>query len=217
MNIAGLLLLISIGALPQQTLESQLRQQQQLLQEQRQELQELQRQVERSLNLLQEIRREQDAQEQTSCSAQIRWVGGAERRSVPPGDAVSVQLNLFSTVSRPSGNCLPAAVRMTASYLDANDNLVCTGVIQGVARQNSLTESINLEVRPWDFGNFVWWRNEPPQTNIGPKDLFCFNPDGQAQATRAQLERVVSVRIWTTVLPPGGGLSTAELQLDIQR
>ena len=107
MNIAGLLLLISIGALPQQTLESQLRQQQQLLQEQRQELQELQRQVERSLNLLQEIRREQDGQEQTSCSAQIRWVGGAERRSVPPGDAVSVQLNLFSTVSDPLVTACP--------------------------------------------------------------------------------------------------------------
>ena len=215
MNIAGLILLL--GLFPQQSVESQLRQQQQLLEAQQQQLGELRRQVDRSLSLLEEVRQEQDAQGQTSCSAQIRWVGGAERRSVAAGDSVAVQLNFFTTISRPGSNCLPAEVRLTVSYLDANDNLVCTGVIPDIATQDSETQSINLEIRPWNLGDFAWWRNEPPQTNSGPRDLFCFNPDGQAQATPAQLQRVASVKLWTTVLPPGGGLSTAELQLDLQR
>ena len=104
-----------------------------------------------------------------------------------------------------------------AAYLDPNDNLVCNGVVQNVAVQRALTQNINLEIWPWNFREFVWWRNEPPQTNSGPRAFFCFNPDGQAQVTPAQSERVVSVRIWTTVLPPGGGLSSTELQLDLQR
>ncbi len=211
-------LLALVMFLPQQAMEAQLQQQQRTLQRQQQQLQQLERRVERSVGLLEEVRQEhRDQQPQPSCAARISWVAGSERRDVPPGDTVSVLLNLFSTVSRPRETCLPAEVRVTVSFLDGDDNLVCNGAVPNVAVQDSLTQSINLELWPWNFREFVWWRNEPPQTNSGPRAFFCLTPDGQAQVTPGQLERVVSVRIWTTVFPPGGGLSSAELRLDLQR
>ena len=200
-----------------QSLESQLQQQQRLLQQQQQQLQQLQRQVDRSVELLEAVQQEHLEQPGPSCSAHIRSVTGADRRSVAPGDTVSVQLNLFSTVSQPRLNCLPAEVRVTVSFLDADENLVCSGAVENVAIQNSLTQNINLELWPWNLREFVWWRNEPPQTNSGPRAFFCQTPDGQAQATPGQLERVVAVRVWTTIFPPGGGLSSSELRLDLQR
>lgn len=201
---------ILFALFPQQELEAELRRQ-------RQQLLEIQQQIRESQATIDTIEREQRALARPSCSAELQLVGGNAVRTVAAGDAVAVRIDLFSTVSRPRDTCLPADLRLTVSYLDSDGTLVCTGAIDRVAVQRAETQHIDLEIRPWNFTQFVWWRNQPRQTNTGPVNLSCMNPDGAAQVLAVQLERVESVRIWTTVLPPAGGLSTVELALGLTR
>ena len=193
---------------PQQELEQQLRRQQQQLQQIQQELREQQGQLQRFMEVLERV------PQRPVCSVDLRWVNGADAKSVPRAVTAVVQLNLFSTVSEPVNGCLPAEVRVTASFLDAADNLICGGTVEDIAIQNTLTQSVNLEVRPWDFSQFVRWRNEPPQVNSGFKRLICLNPEGVAEAASGEMDRIVSVRVRATVLPRGGGVSTAEIRLN---
>ncbi len=184
---------------------------------QQQQLLEVQRQLQESQATLDTIEQEQQALAKLSCAAELQSIGGDAVRTVSAGDAVAVRIDLFGTVSLPPDTCLPADIRMTVSYLDSNGTPICTGIIDRVAVQREPTQHIGMEIRPWNFTQFVWWRNQPLETNTGPVNLACMNPDGVGQVLAAQLERVVSVRIWTTVLPPGGGLSTVELALGLQR
>lgn len=197
---------------PQQQLEQQLQRQQQQIDQIRQESQQ-QGQVLRDMRSLLERR---DQQEKPLCSAEMRWANGSEPKRVAPSAATVVQLNLFSVVSKPGNGCLPAEIRLTASYLDAGDNLVCSGVIENLAVQNTLAQSVNLEIRPWNLREFARWRNEPPQVNSGPKRLVCVNPEGLAEATSEELARVLFVRVRATVLPVNGGMSTQEAQFSIR-
>jgi len=87
--------------------------------------------------------------------------------------------------------------------------------VENIAFQDSLTQSVNLEIRPWNFREFVRWRNEPPQINSGSKRLVCLNPESTAEASSEDLERVSSARVRATVLPKGGGLSTTEVQVNL--
>jgi hypothetical protein len=80
----------------------------------------------------------------------------------------------------------------------------------------SLTQSINLDIRPWNFRQFVRWRNEPPQTNSGARPLICVNPEGTAEATTEELEHVTTARVRATILPAGGGISATEIQLNLR-
>jgi hypothetical protein len=151
------------------------------------------------------------------CAAEIRPVGTLDQRRVPVTPTAAVPFNLFSVVTKPLESCLQAEVRVTASYLDANDGLICSGVVDNVATQTSLTESINLEIRPWNLQEFVRWKNEPPQTNSGAKRLTCINAEGLNEVRSEELARVSSVRVRATVLPRGGGMSTMEMQIIPQR
>jgi hypothetical protein len=151
------------------------------------------------------------------CLAELRWVNGNDPRTVAADSAVVAPLNLFSTISKPVSGCLPAEIRVTASYLTAGGNLICSGAIENVATQDQLAQSINLDLRPWDLEQFVRWRNEPPQINSGAKRLVCLNAEGLAEARSEELRQVNSVRVRATVLPAGGGLSTAEIQINLQR
>src|SRR5262249_16914944 len=100
---------------------------------------------------------------------------------------------------------------------DDNENLICSGTIENLAVQYGLTQSINLDIRPWNLREFARWRDEPPQRNSGAKRLSCLNPDGLAEVSEAssELARVASVRVRITVLPRGGGLSTVEVRLSL--
>jgi hypothetical protein len=214
--IISLLFLLLPGE-PQQPDQQMLRQQQQLEQVHRQ-LQDQQRQLDRVLNLLET--QDRDPRDPPKpfviCSVELRRENGSDNRKVPPNVAAVVPLNLFSTVSNPDSGCLPAEVRVTASYLDNADNLVCSGTVEGVAFQTALTQSINIEVRPWNFREFVRWKNEPPQVNSGAKRLVCVNPEGTAEITSQEFERVFIARVRATILPVGGGMSTAEIQLNLR-
>jgi hypothetical protein len=193
---------------PQQPLEQQLQRQQQQLQQIQQELREQQLQIQHFAEVLERT------PQRPVCSVELRWVNGAEARAAPRTVTAVVQLNLFSTVSEPVNGCLPAEIRVTASFLDAVDNLICSGAVEDIAIQNTLTQSINLEVRPWDFSQFVRWRNEPPQVNSGFKRLICLNPEGVAEAASGEMEKIAGLRVRATVLPRGGGVSTAEIRLN---
>jgi len=149
------------------------------------------------------------------CSAELFWTSGSEDRKVAASPSSLASLNLFSIVSKPS-SCLPAEIRVTASYMDAGDNLVCSGVVESAANQGSATQTVILDIRPWNLREFVRWKNEPPQVNSGPKRLACFNPDGVAEATDQELARVTYVRVRTTVLPQNGGMSTLEIKLSLR-
>jgi len=200
-------------------IEQSMQRQQQQLEQVRRQLEQQQQQLDRVLGVL-ERQAQPDRRDPPRpvpvCSVEVRRVNGPDRRRVPTNVASVVPLNLFSTVSRPSEGCLPAEIRVTASYLDASENLVCSGAIENIALQTGLTQSINLEIRPWNFREFARWRNEPPQTNSGPKRLVCVNPDGTAETTPEELERVTSARVRATILPAGGGMSTTEIELSLR-
>ena len=151
--------------------------------------------------------------QRSACSAEIRWVNGGEQKIVPSNSAAVVRLSLFSTISKPPDVCLPPEIRVTATYLDASGNLVCSGTIENLAIQNTLTGTINLDIRPWDLREFSRWRNEPPQTNSGAKRLVCMNAEGLAEVTSEEMARATSVRVRATALSAGGGVSTPEIEL----
>ena len=219
MIIPILVLMMPLQAQQQQQVEQQLIRQQQQLEQVHRELFQQQVQLERMLGMLerhaQQAQQERREEPRPVCTVEVRRVNGADQRRVPANVGAMVPLNLFSTISRPN-SCLPAEVRVTASYLDAADNLICTGTVETVAVLTGLTQSVNLEIRPWNLREFVRWRNEPPQVNSGPKRLGCLNPEGTAETTSEDLERVTSVRARATVLPNGGGMSTTEVQLNLR-
>jgi hypothetical protein len=195
---------------PQQT--------EQELQKQRQQIERVQRQLEDQEKLLGNVRKMlEDDQKKALCTAELRWVSGSETRIVPPSQSAAVQLNLFSTVSKPSETCLPGEIRITASYLDAGDNLICSGGIEDLAIQHSQSQPVNLEIKPWNLREFGRWRNEPPVVNSGAKRLVCLNPEGVAEATLEELARVASVRVRTTIFSGSGGMSTVEVVMKMQR
>src|SRR5262245_54086812 len=198
-------------------LQPQPQQTEQELQKQRQQIERVQRQLEDQEKLLGNVRKMlEDGQNKASCSAELRWVTGSEIRIVPPSQAAAVQLNLFSTVSKPSGSCLPGEIRITASYMDPHDNLICSGGIENLATQSSETQTVNLEIKPWNLREFGRWRNEPPIVNSGARRLVCLNPEGTAEATLEELARVASVRVRTTVFSGSGGMSTVEVLMKMR-
>jgi hypothetical protein len=209
------LFILILGLQSQQELESRIQQKQhevdQLtrdLNQERQKSGELQQVVS---NLEQELKR-------PFCSAELRFDSSAEARSVSPDATATVPLNLYSTVSKPAGTCLPAEIQVAASYLDAFENVICSGVVENAATQNSFVQTINLLIRPWNLQEFVRWRNEPPRVNSGFKRLSCLDPEGLAEVNNTEaLARVKSVRIRVTVLPSSGGLSSVETTLRLQR
>jgi len=119
-------------------------------------------------------------------------------------------------VSNPSDQCLPAEIRVTAIYLDSADNVICSGSVGGVAQALALTDVINLDIKPWNFNEFVRWRNEPPPANSGPKRLYCMNSEGNSEVSPAELEHVFVTRVRVTVLPAHGGMSSAEFLLNLR-
>ena len=181
---------------------------------------QLEDQVRRQQSQIDKLERQVEELSKPVCTAEIHAVNGVGPKVVPPNVGATVPINLTINVSRPSSNCLPAEVSVTGLYLDADDNMICSGTIDNVAYVSSAikpAQTVNLDVRPWNFLEFVRWRNEPPERNSGPKRLVCFNPEGTAEATPEELGRVASVRVRANALPKNGGTSTVEIQLRLRR
>src|SRR5258708_27436236 len=101
--------------------DQELRRQQQEQQQQQQQLDQMRGQIEKVADILDKSQREPKP---GSCAAELRWTTGGQDTRVPATAAAVAPLNLFSTVSRPSSACLPAEIRIAASYLDAAENLI---------------------------------------------------------------------------------------------
>jgi len=119
-----------------------------------------------------------------------------------------LNLNLFSTVSQPAGNCLPAEIRLNAAFYDAEQNLICSGIIETIAVQTVNVQSTNIEVRPLNLAEFVRLRTP---MNPPPKRLFCMNLEGNIEVAQADVARAASVRLRATILPKSGGIATSEV------
>jgi hypothetical protein len=150
------------------------------------------------------------------CTAEMHRANAENIHKVPAAASAVVLLNLTSVVSKPSDQCLPAEIRVTAIYLDSADNVVCSGSVGDVAQALALTDVINLDIKPWNFNEFVRWRNEPPPANSGPKRLYCMNSEGNSEVSPAELEHVFATRVRVTVLPAHGGMSSAEFLLNLR-
>jgi hypothetical protein len=189
---------------------------QQQIQQIQDQLQRQQQQLDQIHQDLQKLTDSGSNQAQSICNVEVRRVSGPDQRRVAANLAAVVPLNLFATIGKPTDACLPAEVRVAASYLDASENLVCSGVVENVASQSALIQNINLDIHPWDFREFVRWKNEPPERNSGPKRLVCLNTESTAEANSEELGRIASVRVRVTVFPKSGGQSTTEIQLNLR-
>jgi hypothetical protein len=150
------------------------------------------------------------AQDKTApvCSAEIQCTNC--KSTVNMSDILF--LNFFSTVSQPS-TCLPADIRVSASYYDSEDNLICSGVIgDNITSQGQYIQNINVEVRPTSVLEFV--RLKTPLTPPA-KRLFCMNLDGNAEVSQTEIVKAASLRLRFTILPKNGGLATAECRMNL--
>ena len=187
----------------------------QQFEQQRQELRQIQQQLQlqqEELERLTELLEEQQDLITPLCAPELRLVNSAGR--VGPELEASLPLNLFATMGRSRRDCLGGEIHLTANYFDRNGNLICSGMIENAATQRNSIQSINLEVRPWNLREFVRWVNQPERVGA-PRSFVCVSPDGLTQATSIEPGQAQSLLIHSTLLPAGGGFSTAEFQIDL--
>jgi hypothetical protein len=141
------------------------------------------------------------------CSAESR-VHAGELKIV---DTITpIRANLFSMVSSPADSCLPAEVRVTASYFDPMGSFVCSGTLE--LNQATPIQNTVVEFRPYELETFLkWWEGATLREQL----LVC--RDHQGNESRSPTDSATSLRIFVTVFPRRGGLSTAEIQLDLPR
>jgi hypothetical protein len=185
----------------------------QALQQQVQRLQDELREQQQQLAQLKELLDKTRRDPKSTCAAELRLLRGSEQYTLPAGQASAVPINLLSTVSQPREVCL-TEIRITATYIGVSDNLICSGHIAGAARQDQLTQNVNLLIRPWSTREFVLWTNEPPGASVIAKRLTCVTPDGLNEIEVDELQGVASAKVQVTALPLGGGLSTIELRFN---
>jgi hypothetical protein len=144
------------------------------------------------------------------CTADARWAS-LPQQAVNRTDP-KLTVTLFTAVSRP-GQCFPAEIRLTVTYFNANDQIICSGVVEGAAFQGNNTQITNLEIRPLSLLEFVRWTNGSREQALRFKRLSCKLPDGLSEAQSAEMDQAVSLRIYATVIAPWAGLATSEMSL----
>src|SRR5438046_679455 len=100
-----------------------------------------------------------------TCPAEIEFTNP---KPVPAKDG-TLTLSLLSSVSKPASNCLSAEIRIQAAFFDAEENLICSGVIESIATQNNNVQSTTLELRPLNVVEFIRQKVLPIAP---PKRLF---------------------------------------------
>jgi hypothetical protein len=146
-----------------------------------------------------------------SCQSQLFWIN-PNQRIYSLGS--TFQINLFSSVG---SGCTPGELRVSAVFIDHNDEIVCSGVVENVAIVDANTQSIFLEFKPLVPLEFVRWRNglRPPQPIA--KRLICIGPDQLTEVSRIETDRAAQVRIFVTLLPRNGGVSNVDINIDPRR
>ena len=141
------------------------------------------------------------------CSSESRLQAGDLR--ITSADA-PVRANLFGMVSTPSESCLPADIRVSVTYFDATGAFVCGGTATIV--QNSTIQNTLFEFRPYELEVFLKWWDGP---TLRQQMLLC--RDYQGNEMRSPADSSASLRIFATIFPKRGGLSTAEIQVNLPR
>lgn len=141
------------------------------------------------------------------CSSESRLQAGDLRITGPD---TPIRANLFGMVSNPSESCLPADIRLSVTYFDATGNFVCSGnarIVQSSNIQNTL-----FEIRPYELEVFLkWWEG----ATLRQQALTCF--DYQGNEMRSPADLAASMKVYATIFPKRGGLSTAEIQVALPR
>ena len=146
-----------------------------------------------------------------NCGASLELIGDTMRNAAFDVDT-SVEMELFSAIGS-AKECAPAEIRLAATYVDAKGESICNGTVEGVLYQATVTQSFVLEVRPWDFENYVRWKPGHSQPTIRLFNRFrCFN-DMPADAQKEELDRVSGVRLRVLLLPAGGAMSMREIRI----
>ena len=144
----------------------------------------------------------------SSCMSDLRWIN-SDMKIYNLGTTFSI--NLFSAVGL---GCAPAEIRVTAVFLDADENVLCSGVIENVASIDQNTQSTILEFKPLNILEFVRWRNGLRPAQPIAKRLVCIGPDQLLEVSRVETDRATSIRLYVTLLPRSGGVSNIEIKVD---
>lgn len=156
----------------------------------------------------------QDSPAPPPCSPVISWLNDTQLTVLR---ASAKSLSLFSAVEsrRYAGSC-ESSIQFTVVYLDAGDDVVCSGRVELGIPQQEAVQYTHLEVRPGNAYEFLRWRNDPKPSNQQWSRLVCMNADGRAEVQPGELERAKSLRIHATITPRYNGLATAELRMLLQ-
>jgi hypothetical protein len=168
------------------------------------EIGRLQGEVRRLASELDKTQAVLQAETRPFCSAEIHMQGAAPRALSPD---VPLRTNLLSMVSTPS-DCLPANLRMTATYFDASGTFVCSGTV--AVPQTQHVQNTAMEFRPYETEVFLKWWEGP---TLKQQSLAC--RDYQGNEVRNPSQSATAMKIYMSVFPRRGGLSTSEITVSL--
>jgi hypothetical protein len=174
---------------------------------QRAEISRLQNDVQRVTDELRKTQAMLESEQRPFCSSQSR-LDSTNLRITDP--ATPIRLTLFAMVSNPSDACLPAEIRITATYQDSVGAFVCSGTVSVL--QNSHIQNTLAELRPYESETFLKWWDGP---TLKQQTLVC--RDFKGDEVRNPSDLATLLRLYVTAFPKRGGLSTSEIQLSLPR
>ena len=173
---------------------------------QRAEIDRLQQQVQ---TITAELHRTQallESEIRPYCSSQSR----VETTSAPLADRDNpIRATLFAMISTPAEHCLPATIRITATYFDNAGAFLCSGTVN--VTQSAHIQNTAVEIRPYESEAFLRWWDGP---TVKQQTLVC--RDFKGDEVRSPTDQAALLRLYTTAFPKRGGLSTSEMQLRLR-
>jgi len=132
----------------------------------------------------------------------------------------------MTSISQTTNDCLPATIYLTATYLDADDNPICSGTVPNLFESKidprfplrfGHVDVFHLDVKPTNILEFVRWKNAPVPTPsmTPPRRLICLNLEGLAETPAQEILRAATLKLHATVLPRTSGVATAETRLTL--
>jgi hypothetical protein len=147
------------------------------------------------------------------CAPAISWLNATQ---LTIARASTRALSLFSAAEGGRHSHCASSIQFTVVYMDASDDVVCSGRVELGIPQDEVVQYTHLEIRPGNAYEFLRWRNDPKPTNQQWSRLICMSPDGRTEVQPGELERATSLRIHATITPRYSGLATAELRMILQ-
>ena len=171
------------------------------------ELSRVQQDVQRLSSELGRTQAQLQSELRPMCSSESRFQAGDLRIT---GTDSAITANLFGMVSTPSDSCLPADIRLSATYFDPTGAFVCSGT--ATIAQSGHVQNTLFQFRPYELEVFLKWWDGP---TLKQQPLIC--RDYQGNELRNPADSAISLRIYATIFPKRGGLSTSEIQVSLPR